>query len=409
MVITPDGKHLYAIGSSGVSHFLVDSSGNVTFAGCLGPGTGCVATNPAQALNNSGAVAGLAVTKDGRHLYVAVPNAVSHVSLDTAGNATFAGCIGPLAGCTATNPASALSGAVGIGLSPDNKHLYISSTSSNVSHFTINGTGGLTFANCAGSLAGCTPLAVASAVNTSYGLAVSPNGGHLYATSYSGGDVAHFTINSTTGNVTFVGCLGATAGCVPTNPAGAFGGATHAVVSADNGNLYTADFAAGSVAWATLDAAGNMTFQSCSGGGGCTAINPSGALNGAFRVVLSPDSKQLYAASQNSNAVSHFTIAGNGAPAFANCSGSLSGCSPIAPANALAGAFGVAVHPSGAHLYVASFGGSNVSHFAIEQPPPAPTPTPTPNPNPNPNPNPSGHRLRRRQRPRRVHGWPGLQ
>src|SRR4051794_5785180 len=41
VAITPDGKHLYTVGFSGVSHFLVDASGNATFAGCVGPGTGC--------------------------------------------------------------------------------------------------------------------------------------------------------------------------------------------------------------------------------------------------------------------------------------------------------------------------------------------------------------------------------
>ena len=164
---------------------------------------------------------------------------------------------------------------MGIALSPNDKHLYISSTNgNNVSHLTINGTGGLTFANCGGSLAGCAPLAVSSAVDNSYGLAVSPNGGHLYVTSYGRGDVAHFTLNATTGDASFAGCLGALAGCVPTNPAGALSGATHAVVSVDSGDLYTANFSAGSVAWITLDGTGNMAFQSCSGQSGCAASNP---------------------------------------------------------------------------------------------------------------------------------------
>ena len=105
VAMTPDGKHLYSVGTSGVSHFLIDSAGGYTFAGCVGNLAGCVPTAPASALQ-SGNVAGMTVSADGRNLYVATASAVSHLTLDTAGNATFAGCIGSLAGCTPTAPHS---------------------------------------------------------------------------------------------------------------------------------------------------------------------------------------------------------------------------------------------------------------------------------------------------------------
>ena len=99
---------------------------DATFAGCVGSLAGCVPVAPATALN-SGSVAGITVSADGRNMYVATQSAVSHLRLDSAGNATFAGCIGNLAGCTATAPATAISGAVGIALVPG--HLYVSSIS----------------------------------------------------------------------------------------------------------------------------------------------------------------------------------------------------------------------------------------------------------------------------------------
>jgi DNA-binding beta-propeller fold protein YncE len=380
VAMTPNGRHLYSVGSSGVSHFLIDATGNYTFAGCVGNLAGCTATNPATALV-SGAVAGMTVSTDGRNLYVATQNAVSHLTLDTAGNATFAGCIGALAGCTATNPASAISGAVGIAFAPG--HLYVSSiNTNNVSRFTTTGTGGLVFAGCVGNLAGCTALAVTGAVDSSYGIALSPDRGHLYATSF-GGNVTHFTVGGT-GALSFAGCIGSRAGCAPTTPAGALGGPTGLAFGPDGANLYAASFSAGTVSRLVIDGAGNPSLNGCIGGAAdCAASNPAGALAGAFRVALTPDGKQLYAVSQNSNAASHFNLDGGGLPSFANCSGSLAGCSPIAPADALTNAFGVAVRPDGSQLYVASFGANAVSRFSIE-PPPAPTAQPTPEPTPVP-------------------------
>ena len=148
-----------------------------------------------------------------------------------------------------------------------------------------------------------------------------------------------------------------------------------------------ASFTSGAVAWMSLDAAGNPTLRGCIGGGGCTPSNPAGALNGTFRVAVTPDGRQLYAVSQNSNAASHLTLDATGAPTFANCSGSLTGCSPIAPSNALAGAFGLAIRPNGGDLYVASFNAHAVTRFSIAPPPPPPAdphadPTPPPPPPP---------------------------
>ena len=143
-------------------------------------------------------------------------------------------------------------------------------------------------------------------------------------------------------------------------------------------------FSAGTVSWFGIDGTGNATLKGCVGQAGCVAATPATALAGAFRVALTPDGQQMYAVSQNSNAASHFRLGVDGAPTFANCSGSLTGCYPIAPANALTNAFGVAVKPDGSQLYVASFGANAVSRFAITPPPPPPpTPTdPTPTPVP---------------------------
>jgi DNA-binding beta-propeller fold protein YncE len=85
---------------------------------------------------------GLAVTTDGRHLYATAgnANAVSHFTIGSFGDLTFAGCIGDLPGCTGTYPARALDGANGVAVTGDGAHLYTTSFYGNVvSQFRIAG------------------------------------------------------------------------------------------------------------------------------------------------------------------------------------------------------------------------------------------------------------------------------
>lgn len=380
--MTPDGRHLYVSGANGLSHFLVDAAGEIAFAGCVGNLAGCAPTVPANAVSAGGSsYSGLAMSSDGRHLYLANSGGVSHLTLDAAGNATFAGCIGSLSGCTATNPTAALTGAVGIAWKSG--HLYVSSlTSDTVSHLTINGAGGLVFANCVGPLAGCSGLPVSQAVADSYSMGLSADGTHLYATSFGSlvfGDVAHFSVTGN-GNLSWVGCIGNRAGCAPTTPANALVGATGLAIGPNGQSLYVASNGADAVAWLGFDGGGNPQLMGCVGKGGCTPVTPANALDGVFNLALSSDGAHMYAVSLISDAASHLTVGANGSPAFAGCSGALSGCTPIAPANALDGASDLVLRPD--RLYVASRSGNGVSRFSIEQPPPAPVVTPDPTPVP---------------------------
>ena len=74
------------------------------------------------------------MSPDGKQLYAAAfsGNTVSHFTIDAGGDLTFAGCIGNLAGCTATSPAGALNGAEGVAVSPDGKQLYVATVFGNV-------------------------------------------------------------------------------------------------------------------------------------------------------------------------------------------------------------------------------------------------------------------------------------
>ena len=143
---------LAALGLAGPAAYAA-SPGDLNFAGCIGYVSGCTATNPAIALDSANAVA-------------------------VAGH---------------TSPAGALHYADGLAVTTDGRHLY--TTSGNVvSHFTIGPFGDLTFRGCIGDRPGCTGTYPAGALDVAHGVAVTADGAHLYATSVIGGAVSHFTI-----------------------------------------------------------------------------------------------------------------------------------------------------------------------------------------------------------------------
>jgi DNA-binding beta-propeller fold protein YncE len=196
--VTPDGAHLYAASSqaNSVSHFAIDSSGNLAFAGCIGDNSGCTPTSPAGALDG---VDSLAVTPDGTSLYVAASkaNAASRLAIDSAGNLGFAGCIGDLGDCATTSPAGALDGASAVAMTSDGAHVYVTSDYA-ISHFTVDAHANLVYAGCTGDQAGCAPVSPAKALDGIDAVAVTGDGSQLYVTSWNGNAVSHFTIGGFT-------------------------------------------------------------------------------------------------------------------------------------------------------------------------------------------------------------------
>ncbi len=363
--VAVDGLQVYAVSGAAVTHFTVDATGGLTFAGCIGVVAGCTPVSPVAVFYGANAVA---VTADGTQLYTTTrlglhAGAVSHFTIDATGNPTFAGCIGDLAGCTPTSPAGALDWAHGVAVTADGRQLYATSTRGNtVSHFTINAAGDLTFAGCIGDQAGCTPFSPAGALDGADTVIVTPDGRQLYASSSASGAISHFTIDAA-GSLAFAGCIGALGGCTPI---GGLGGAVSLAVTPDGAQLYAASYWSNAVSHFTITTAGDLVFAGCVGDmPGCNATTPKTALDGAEGVAVSPVSADLYVASITGGEVTHFKIVGAGDLAFAGCIGDLAGCTPTSPAGALDGAGAVAVSYDGANLYATSYPRNNVSHFRI--------------------------------------------
>jgi DNA-binding beta-propeller fold protein YncE len=369
VAVSPDGKQLYVAsadsGEGDVSHFTLNSSGKPTFVSCVGNIMGCTATNPAGAL---GGAVDMVVSPDGKQLYVAsghLGNNVSYLSLDSSGNPTFVGCIGDFTGCTPTAPSGALDFAFGVAVTPDGKQLYASGHSGNdVSHMTLNALGVPTFVGCVGDLSGCTATTPAAALDSVEGLAVSPDGKQLYAVT-STGDVSHLTLDSS-GKPTFSDCVGVSSGCTATNPQLLLGLGTRVVVSPDSKQLYAVS--ANGVTHLTLGSSGAMTFASCVGGvSPCTAPSISGALADLDAVAVSPDGKQLYTgqASNGSGNVSHLTLDSSGTPKFASCVGvTPAGCTHTS-SGTLEYVDGVTLSPDGKHLYAAGVTFGDLDNFTV--------------------------------------------
>jgi hypothetical protein len=380
LTMTPNGKNLYAASRSGndVEHFRIGAGGVLTFAGCIGNHAGCISTSPVGALNS---IWGIKIAPNGTDLYTAGPGAVSHLKLDSAGNTSFVNCIGSVAGCRPTNPSDALSDARSLAFTSDGRHLYASS-GTDIAHFALDANGNFGAANplpadCIGTHTGCASTSVANVIGGGF-VDLNLFNGHLYAGSEFQHNIANFLIGPT-GSLTFVGCVGNRAGCVTTTPAGALNGTLAPQFTANGLHAYAAGYSSQLVTQFNVDPTGNLSFTKCYGATpGCTAT-VAGAVSGPAAVLLTPDGNQLYLTAQSSQTISHFNVLPSGDLQYANCVGPAP-CNPVAPSNALGGAFGLAVTPDGTSLYSAQFAADNVAHFTIEQPPPVVTPTPTPSP-----------------------------
>ena len=187
------------------------------FGGCVGDLSGCAKTSPVGALDGAEAVA-----VSGSNVYVAAAsgNALSHFRLDSAGKPRFAGCIGDLSGCAKTSP-GALDGASGVAVRRGN--LYVNADEA-VSHFTLDSAGNPSFVGCIGDLAGCTAISDPNAFEP-FTSSVAVRGNTLYVGSLP--DVSYFALNSA-GTPTFAGCIGnssGSTGCTSVNPSNALNGA----------------------------------------------------------------------------------------------------------------------------------------------------------------------------------------
>jgi DNA-binding beta-propeller fold protein YncE len=178
-------------------------------------------------------------------------------------------------------------------------------------------------------------------------LAVSPDGRTVYS-SILGGGIAWSTRDPATGAITPTGCI-ATSGCTVTSTVA--GEATEIIVSPDGANVYQATD--GRLEVFDRDAStGALAYRECFNNGDAQCTSVAG-IAAAYGVAISPDGANVYVASRGgSGYLQAFTRGAGGHLTDAGCFQPSGTCGANAAAPGVATARRVAVTPDGTGVYV---------------------------------------------------------
>jgi 6-phosphogluconolactonase (cycloisomerase 2 family) len=322
--ISPDGRSLYLVSgsfhSSVVARFSREPlSGAIAYVDCLtgdtAPGpTGVLACTPIPGATRGGYGSGLseptgiAIGRDGRHVYVTAGLDQSLTSFDrdpATGALTFAGCLSSNDRATLCRRLSTGSRMLeGLGsplLSPDGRYLYAAaSRAATIDSFAIGASGRPSFLACLGG-GGEQPRCrlgrgPTSALDLPTGLAASADGRFLYATS-GYGSIVVLRRKPGNGALTAASCLSdtieqgrackLTPGAVHYPKSSVLSGIRAPVLSADGRSLFAAVRTQDAIVELRRDReSGALSFRSCATGslriaakGVCRAI-PGATKNG---------------------------------------------------------------------------------------------------------------------------------
>jgi 6-phosphogluconolactonase (cycloisomerase 2 family) len=328
VAVAPDGRNVYVASFQGVAAFsrapatgaLKQLSGSAACVALRGM-DGCAA---GRALD---AAASVTVSPDGHNVYVASSgsNAVAVFSRDPRTGeisqlSGLAGCTseGATEGCQQGN---ALRGAFSVTVSPDGRFAYVGALySSSIASFERDPIDGelaqIPGAGHCTTEGGFEDCATGRGMNGVNHVAVSPDGGYIYAAASGSSSVAALFRTRSTGGIDQLkgrdACTseGGREGCTPGR---GLGGAVALAISPDGRSLYVAGL--NSVAILARNRSSGVLAQ-LSGTHGCaTEIRgqdrcaAARGLAGASSVAISPDGRFVYVASLNSGAVAVFARA----------------------------------------------------------------------------------------------------
>ena len=268
------------------------------------------------------------------------------------GDLTFVECLedtGGPSGCPSTGGVDGLAGASGVAVSPDGKHVYVASSGDDsLAAFARNPTTGtLSFVEFEDDGVGGV-----DGLGDALGVAVSPDGKHVYVAGQFDDSLAAFARNPTTGTLSFVEFEADGVGGVD-GLNGAFG----VSVSPDGKHVYVTGSDDNSLAaFARNPTTGTLSFVEFEDDG----VGGADGLGGAAGVSVSPDGKHVYVTGSDEDSLAAFARnPTTGALSFVEFEDD-----GVGGVDGLASALGVAVSPDGMHVYVAGTGDDSLAAFA---------------------------------------------
>src|SRR3954451_13619433 len=408
VVVSPDGRNLYASGTESDAVAIFDRGPDGTVAQKPGA-AGCIVNAPSTDISpcdntgralNGGDDGELAISPDGKSLYVASEDSDAVAVFDRAPltgvltqKAGPAGCV-VNAGSPDISPCDnngrALDGPAGIAVSPDGKTVYVTvkfndavvvfdrdATSGALTQKA--GPEGCTVKDTSADQANCDNTA--RALGEPSGLAIDPDGERVYVSARASAAIAVFDRNTSTGALTQKadedGCVvnGPSADVLTCDNAGrALNAPMSLMLTPDGRNLYVASSVSNAITVFDIGAASGVATQKA-GAAGClvnaasadvaTCDHTARALGGAFGVTVSPDGENVYAAAATSDAVTTFDrstangtlIQKPGPPGCLVNGPSTDVATCVNNGRALDGADTVAMSPDGTSAYVVGQGG----------------------------------------------------
>ena len=261
-------------GSNGVVAFSrAGDTGALTSLGCVTdtggdgrPGTDGFCVNGDALLGASA----LAVSPDGRNVYVASDgsNGVAWLTRDAAtGELTPAGCIKEFPRADHCRAGFGVIGISGVAVSQDGRHVYVTAADpGSVSAFSRDpGTGDLEPIMCVSENGSDGLCADGTALTGASSITIAPDGGQVFVTAADIGGVTSYARDAATGRLTPQGCLldkAPRGGSCTSAPA--LAGAAASAISPDGKTLFVASAADEALALFSRDAAtGRLTPSSC--------------------------------------------------------------------------------------------------------------------------------------------------
>lgn len=395
IVTSPDGKHVYVVSSDGSGDVLIFERKK---AGNSGLSKGALILKGSATV--SGAGKGLVLSPDGKHLYVAAGNAVFFFSRNkTNGALTSLGCVSKSEGACTTPKVDALMTPEGLAISKDGKHVYVAARGlQGVVVFARDKTSGVlspvSGTSCVSEEGATDGCALGVGLKGATDVVVSPDGKTVYVIADASNAVAIFKRDTKTGQLTQAvspdGCWsqtgqdGGTGATTICNDGRGLNGANGVAVSLDGKFVYVTSPHSNAIAIFSRDVKTGALTQAPSsdgcvsqngddgngaaGEGQCTPADVGG-LTMVQKVVVSQGGANLYTSGKgsgaNAGAVSAFTRdETTGALTQLSCIGPDPDCGDAGVA--LEQLHGIAITKDGNHLYVTSPGGHAVGAFAID-------------------------------------------